>query len=136
MVEPDRFERFANYCIVSNRCPTRFDVEDVTTDDPEVGIDGVAITIGDDLVTTVEEARALFQRRQRDLDVKYMFIQAKRSEGFERDVLLNLASAVRDVLGNAPRLPRDGKLAEAAAIHAVVIENVNKIRNGQPDCDL
>jgi hypothetical protein len=45
MDEADRFERFVNYCIVSNRCPTRFDPEDITTDEPEVGIDGVALLV-------------------------------------------------------------------------------------------
>jgi hypothetical protein len=136
MDEADRFERFVNYCVISNRCPTRFEVEDVTTDDPEVGIDGVAVLIGDEVVTMSDEATALFERRHRDLDVQYLFVQAKRSETFSRDSILNLGSAVRDVLADSPRLPRDSCLSEAANIHKVVVENVNKVRNGQPDCSL
>ena len=136
MDEADRFERFANYCIVANRCPTRFDVEDLTTDEPEVGIDGVAVLIGDEVVTTSNEARALFEKRHRDLDVRYLFIQAKRGEAFARDAILNLGSAVRDVVADSPKLPKDSRLSEAAEIHKIVIENVNKVRNGQPDCSL
>jgi hypothetical protein len=134
--EADRFERYVNFSIVSNRCPTRFDVEDVTTGEPEVGIDGVAILIGDELATTSGDAEALFAKRNRDIEVRYIFIQAKRSDSFSRDPILNLGSAVRDVLNDSPKLPGDSRLSEAADIHKVVIKNVNKVRNGQPDCTL
>ena len=136
MDEADQFERFVNFCVVSNRCATRFDVEEITTDEPEVGIDGVAILIGDEVVTTCNEARAIFSRRHRDLDVHYVFVQAKRSESFSRESILNIGSAVRDVVADSPKLPKDSRLFEAAEIHKVVIANVNRVRNGQPDCTL
>ena len=134
MEEADRFERFANYCVLSNQCPTRFDIEDITTGEPEVGIDGAAIIFGDQVVATSTEAQAIFSKRHRDLDVKYVFIQAKRSESFSRDAILNLGSAIRDVINDSPRLPKDSRLSELAAIHKVVVGNATKIRNGQPDC--
>lgn len=136
MDESDQFERFANYCIIANKCPTRFDVEDVTTGEPEVGIDGVAIFFGDQVVTTSNDARALFDKRHRDLEVRYLFVQSKRSDSFSRDAILNMGSAVRDVLNDSPRLPRDSRLSEAAEIHKVVVANATKLRNGQPDCSL
>lgn len=136
MDESDRFERFANYCILSNKCPTRFDVEEVTTGEPEVGIDGAAIIFGDQVVTTSTEAQAIFDKRHRDLDVQYVFVQTKRTEGFTRDAILNLGSAVRDVLNDSPRLPKDSRLSEIAAIHKVIVNNATKLRHGQPDCVL
>lgn len=136
LAEQDQFERFANFCVVSNRCPTRFDVEDVTTGAPEVGIDGVAVLIGDELVTTIDDAKLIFSKRHRDVEVKYIFVQAKRSEAFRRDAILNLASAVRAILTNTAALPADARLAEVREIHRHVVQNVNKLRNGQPDCGL
>lgn len=136
MDEADRFERFVNHCVVSNRCSTRFDVEDVTTGEPEVGIDGAAVLIEDEVVATSNEAQELFSKRHRDLHVRYLFLQAKRSETFSRDSILNLGSAVRDILANSPNLPKESRLSEIANIHKIVIENVNKLRAGQPDCEL
>lgn len=57
------FERFVNYCTVDRFCPTRFDVEGITTGGGEIGIDGAAIVIGDYIVQSEEEAREELDNR-------------------------------------------------------------------------
>lgn len=134
--EDEVFERFVNFCEISRHCIERFDLDQVTTAPPETGIDGVAILFGDSLVATADEAERRFERRKGDVDVRYVFIQAKRSEKFQKGEMLGFASAVKDIVQPTPELPQDAVLAQAADIHKVVIKNSSKLRHGQPDCQL
>jgi AIPR protein len=132
--EDQQFERFVNFIVLRQFYAERFDLDAVTTEPPESGIDGAAVLIGDNLVTTADEADKMFMRGGRDLEVKYVFVQAKRSEKFEKTEILNFAATVRDVVSDNPQLPQDGLLKEITVIHQLAVRNVSKIRNGQPDC--
>jgi len=136
LAEDDKFERFVNFCEISRHCAERFDLEQVTTHPPETGIDGVAILFGDTLVTTEDEAQRRFERRKGEIDVQYIFIQAKRSERFQKSEMLTFGAAVRDLVQPDPTLPMDVVLGQAAKIHKIVIKNSSRLRHGQPACQL
>lgn len=55
-----QFERFANYCVVATRgADETFDVEEITVDNAEMGIDGLAILVNGRIVTDPEEIEGL-----------------------------------------------------------------------------
>lgn len=135
--ESEQFERFVNHCVVTQSFPDNFDVDSVTTSDEDFGIDGVAVVLGDELVTTAEDARSLLlaAKPRRSLAAQYIFVQAKRSDNFDSGEMLKLGSGVAALFGDAPDV-RDDVLAEFLEIHNLVVENLSKIENGRPNCAL
>lgn len=76
------FEHFINRCIVTKYTTERFDPSDIMTDPGEIGIDGIAIIINDQLVTSLDEAQVILSE-QNSKDIKFIFTQAKRSDHFD-----------------------------------------------------
>lgn len=86
---PTKFEYFTNYCCVyKENGIVDIPLEDLSTGYATPGIDGIAIIVNNKLVTnTAEIDDRLIDSRQ--LDVKFVFIQAKESEKFENEYILN-----------------------------------------------
>ena len=83
--EPEiAFEHFVNRCIVNKYSVDRFDPMDIMTDEGEKGIDGVAIIVNDRIIMTMDEIESLIKENT-DLEVKFVFIQAKTSDKFSGD---------------------------------------------------
>jgi len=80
--EEKAFEHFINKCIVSRYSADRFDPDDVMTDEGEIGLDGIAILINQQLVLTIEDAKKILQSEQ-EIRVDFVFIQTKTSENFK-----------------------------------------------------
>jgi hypothetical protein len=134
LTESKLFEHFSNFSVVSKFYPAAFDTNLVTTDDEECGIDGVAYIIDGELVTTDDEAKDIFLRPKRNIDVVIIFTQAKTSEGFDRAGIVKFSDAVADFLRETPNLPMDSILGEAHEIFNTVLKNVGKVSDGKPDC--
>jgi hypothetical protein len=91
------FEYFVNHCIVSRLHSERFEIEDVSIGGGgDMGFDGAAIIVNDNLVFSKEEVDDLKNKFHR-LDVNFVFIQSKTSNKF--DLALNREN---------PRALRDG----------------------------
>ena len=132
--ESVQFEMFVNYCVISKHYPEQFDVESITTFEGEEGIDGVAVIIDDDLVLTEEEAASIFNDMpaRKRCNVEYIFIQSKRSEKFDQGEILKFGTAVHDLYENNDFCNNE-LLEEVRDIHDVVLDNLNKVKNGRPD---
>ncbi len=77
------FEHFVNHCIVSRLHSERFEVEDISVGGGgDMGFDGVAIIVNDNLVFSKEEIDDLKNKFHR-LDVNFVFIQSKTSNKFD-----------------------------------------------------
>jgi hypothetical protein len=99
----DQFERFSNYCVVATRgTEESFDVEDVTVDGSEVGIDGLAIQVNGRIVTDPDEVAGLAQTNGW-LEVNFIFVQAKTSENFDSGAVEKMARAIKDFWGSRHR---------------------------------
>jgi hypothetical protein len=129
-----QFEHFANYCVVFATLKDRFDTILVTTDPPEAGIDGVAFLFDDTLVASIDEAESIFSGRRKDVTVRAIFVQAKRSEPLHRDEVLKFSDAVKDFISDAPKHPMGSILKEARGILDLVIKNVGRVSGGRPEC--
>lgn len=136
--ENDRFERFVNLAIVSSFFPDHFDLEEVTTGPEDQSIDGLAVVLGDELALTKEDAESIFARLKirQQVAVTYIFIQVKRSEGFDAGDILKFGSGVRRLFDEGQELPSDHRLLEFLGVHEQVVTNLSKVQNGRPDCRL
>ena len=64
--ESKKFELFCNYCCVSKHFFGRFDPFDITTDEDDASIDGIAIIIDGDLIRTPDDALDIFKVAKRE----------------------------------------------------------------------
>jgi hypothetical protein len=88
------FEYFVNHCIVSRLYSERFDVDDISVGGGgDMGFDGIAIIVNDNLVFSKEEIDDLKKRFHR-LDVKFVFIQSKTSNKFDSGEIGNFVFGV------------------------------------------
>ena len=128
---PDRFERFANYCVVAGRgVEESFDVEDVTVDGNEVGIDGLAVQVNGRIVTDPEEVDGLAATNGY-LDVRFIFVQAKISESFSAAAVEMMGRAIKDFFGDG-ELATSEFLKRSLAIKKVIYDRATLFRKGNP----
>lgn len=79
----DRFEWFANYCIVNQEYDSiRFEIKNTLTGNSTQGIDGIAIIVNNKLCSSVKEISDLIEMN-RILNVQFIFIQSKTSQKFD-----------------------------------------------------
>lgn len=131
--ESKLFEVFCNYCVVSKHFLGRFDPVEVTTDEDDAAIDGIAVVIDGDLITTVEDANEVFKTHKTNLSVDIVFMQAKSGEAFLKSDIANFKMGLEDFLSLNPKLP-NGKLnEESVGIIKAVFENPRKVRNRRPN---
>ena len=132
-VESKLFEMFCNYCVISKHFLGRFDPKNVTTDEDDGAIDGIAIIIDGDLITTVDDAEQIFNTHKSNLSVDIVFTQVKSGERFKKDEISNYKVGLEDFLSLDPKLP-NGKLnKEAIKIFNIIANKSAKVRNRRPN---
>ena len=137
LAEDAQFERLCNYCVIAQHFPDTFELESVTTSDSDPSIDGIAVIVGDDLVTTAEDAKSAIgaSGKRRSVEVHYIFIQSKRSESFDAGEMLKFGTGVVALFTQGPRTS-DDVVDEFLEIHEVLSENLARMQNGRPRCSL
>lgn len=130
--EDVQFEKFCNFCILANRYGGTFDIDDVTTGPGDEGIDGVAVVVDEAILCSAEDATSVFNSHRRNHDVDVVFIQSKRSEGFDLGDFLKFKEGILRFATQLPYVSTDDVLLAAREIFDVVLNNVPKVRNGKP----
>lgn len=130
--EASQFEKFVNFSIISAACSAEFEVEDVSTGNGDDGIDGVAVIIDEEVVISEDDARVVFSTNRRNHDVSLIFVQSKRSEGFDLGDFLKFKESVLRFVTAVPYGSTDDVLVDARKVFDVVLKEVPKIRNGRP----
>ncbi len=130
--EATQFEKFATHCVVSNRYTSAFDLDDVITEKGDDGIDGVVVVVDEAVVSSVEDAKAIFSAPRRNHDVDVVFIQAKRTDGFDLGDFLKFKEGIIRFVNQNPYGATDEVLKDAREIFDVVVNEVPKLRNGRP----
>ena len=134
--EDKRFERFASYLSVLPHLPESFDTTDIATGaGNDTGIDAIAIVVNGTLVTDAELVSELAETNGY-LDVSFIFVQAERSAAFESAKIGTFGFGVVDFFRDAPTLPRNEAVTEAASIAGAVFERSSRFTRGNPSCRL
>lgn len=131
----DGFERFANFVTVSGEHSDSFDVEELSSPDTEVGIDGIAVLVNGVLVTSSEEIEGLANQNGY-IESAFIFVQAKRSESFSESAIGTFAFAVRDFFSEEPSLPDTDFIQQYLAIKDAIYDQSAKFSRGLPRLQL
>ena len=135
---PERqFEAFAMNCVAANHFPDMFDVEELLTGEDDESIDGVATLVGDELVLTADDTKEVFahSKAAANLEVSYIFVQAKRSPHFDTGDILKFTTGVASLFSSASNIT-DDHLCEFRTIHEEVVKNLSRVEGGRPTCEL
>ena len=134
--EDERFEHFSTWLTVRRHySETTFTPGiSVTGSGDDIGIDGIAIIVNNNLVTDVETIEDLLEVNGY-LDVTFVFVQAERSAHFDSGKIGKFGFGVRDFFGDA-KLPRNEAINQFYQIMGVIYEKSSKFRSGNPDCYL
>ena len=103
-----QFENFVNYIILSKIDPEAFsDASIFRAVDVDAGgtfgIDAFALIVNDTLITNADDLA--LQAKSKRLDVRFVFIQTKRSTSIDTGDLLKFVTAVKDVFNQQLSLP-------------------------------
>jgi AIPR protein len=140
-VEFKSFERLVNYVILSKidpeafSDPAVFDLIDVDKTGT-FGIDAFALFVNDNLITNKTEIE--YHRKSKRLEVRFVFLQTKRSSSIDSGDLLKFAASVRNVFSSVPSVPLSEELQEAKELIDEVFkpENARLFANKKPKCEL
>ncbi|MBN8591481.1 MAG: AIPR family protein [Anaerolineae bacterium] len=132
--ESTAFEYFCNYAIVSANYQEHFSLEDISVG-AAPGIDGIAIIVNGNLVTSVEEIDDLIEINGY-LDSVFIFIQSKTSSSFDSGDLGNFAFEVRKFFSVDPNELRNDRIREKAELKEHIFKNSTWMIKANPICKL
>lgn len=130
------FEFFCNYCVLSKKYLGRFNPIEITTEEDDASIDGIAILIDGELITTVDDAINVFKSHKRNLYVEFIFTQVKSGEQFKKEEISNFALGLSDYLSLEPELPNGEFNLRMLEIMKIVFDNLKKVSNSRPSCSI
>jgi hypothetical protein len=133
--QADAFERFVNFAIVSSEHSDSFDVEEISSPDTEVGIDGIAVLVNGVLITEPDEVEGLAEQNG-FIDANFIFLQAKRSSSFSESAIGTFSFAVGDFFSEDPSLPDTEFLRHYLSIKEAVYLQSPKFSKGLPKLQL
>jgi hypothetical protein len=134
--ESEQFEHLSSFLALRRHYSRAVDTNHVVTGaGGDTGLDGVAVIVNGKLVTDVDEVQELLELNG-FLDVTFVFIQAERNEHFDSGKILKIGAGVLDFFRPDPRIPRNHKLQEIAAIAEAVFARSSNFKYGNPDCHI
>ena len=131
--ESTQFEYFVNYVVLAPRISNSYELEDVTTDKGDDGVDGIALIIDEELVISDEDTVTIFQSGKKNRDVDIVFTQSKTSESFDLGDFLKFKESILRFLTADKYESNDSVQNNSRSAFDVVMKNVPKIRNGKPN---
>lgn len=133
--EPEQFERFVNYCVISKQYPREFDFEDLSVGGgADAAIDGVAIIVNGNIVQEPEEID-FFLNRNGSLSVSFSFIQSKTSAKFSGSQILNFLAGIRNFFSDKSAIPENEDVQKLRSIKQSIYKNSIGL-DGAPSLDL
>ena len=129
-----KFEYFCNYCVVSKHYFGRFSPTVVTTGEDDGSLDGIAVIVDGDLITTEDDANEAFSTHKTNFQVDIVFTQVKSGDQFRKEEIANFKLGLDDFLSLDPKLPNGKVNTETIKVIKVVLANLKKVRNRRPNC--
>lgn len=104
------FEHFVNYNLISKQYPRNFNFEDASVGSSnDTGIDGCAIIVNGNFVSSPEEVQELV-RRNGYLDVVFNFIQSKSSDKFKGDQVGTFLFGIKNLFEEYSSIPENDEI--------------------------
>ncbi|GAA0244988.1 AIPR family protein [Cryptosporangium japonicum] len=126
--ESDAFEHFVNYCVIADSVDTEIDISDLHVGGADdLGLDGAAILVNGNLVTSSEEVIDLLAINGY-LEVRFMFVQAKTSSTFSGMQMMTLFDGVDELFADEMTQAANAQVENLRSICDVVYENTIKLR--------
>jgi hypothetical protein len=133
--EPEQFERFVNYCIISKQYPREFDAEDLSIGGGgDSAIDGVAVIVNGNIVQEPEEIE-FFLSRNGSLSVSFSFVQSKTSAKFSGAQIVNFLAGIRNFFSEQSSIPENDDVKRLRSIKQTIYKNSISL-DGPPSLDL
>lgn len=139
--EAKSFERFANYTIFSKIDPDAFsDVSafsDVDVDaEGTFGVDAFGLFVNDTLITNKSDIE--HHRKLKRLDVRFVFVQTKRSSSIDSGDILKFTAAVKNIFSDVPGVPLSEEMQDVKELinEVFALENARLFANKKPSCEL
>ncbi|MDR0784317.1 MAG: AIPR family protein [Treponema sp.] len=111
------FERFVNYSILVGHQPDAFNGDNElfekinTGGSQDMGIDGIAIKVNGSIIRSLDEIQDLI-KKMRNIDIEYIFIQAKNKTNFDKGEFLKFTFGVKEFLAEKQNQPVSEKIQE------------------------
>ncbi|EOX1608316.1 AIPR family protein [Vibrio cholerae] len=139
--EAKSYEKLVNYVTVSKYDPDAFsepsvfdqiDVDKQST----FGIDTFCLIVNDSLVTSINDIED--QRKSKRMDVRFVFIQTKRSSSFDSGEFLKFTAAIKNFFSPNPSIELSEELLVAKDLVEELFkpENARLFANKKPKCDV
>ncbi|MGJ4109470.1 AIPR family protein [Corynebacterium jeikeium] len=123
----DKFEHFTAFSILAPKRLANNSYKDGLTTRGEEGIDFVGILVNGNIITTPDEV-CNEASTSKELDVEYIFIQAKISEKFEGDKIIRFTNTVRNFFDEDTNIGSSDTIAAARAVHKEVLKYASQFR--------
>ncbi|ETV33763.1 hypothetical protein Q048_01430 [Pseudomonas aeruginosa BWHPSA043] len=108
--DPEKFEYFVNYCMVSKQYPRDFDLDAISVGgSDDCGFDGVAIIVNGNIVKKVEEVDYLLKKNGY-LDVSFIFIQSKSSSKFKGEQVGTFVFGLKNFFSDKSSIPENDQV--------------------------
>lgn len=112
----DSFEHFVNYTLISKQYPKNFDFEDASIGgSDDTGLDGAAIVVNGNFVTSPEEVSEL-AKRNGYLEVTFNFIQSKSSSKFKGDQVGTFLFGIKNLFDDKSAIPENEQVRNLRSI--------------------
>ncbi len=120
--EDKRFEHFASFIVVKRHYQGTFATDDIVVGEGgDTGIDSIAIIVNGTMIAEPDE-----ELDAGILDVSFVFVQAKTSPSFDSSDITNLGYGVLDFFRDTPKLTRNQKVKDMAAVMAAIYKKSSK----------
>jgi hypothetical protein len=131
--ESKNFEAFVNYCVLSKYSGDNVEVSDLVYEGADPGIDGAFLFLDDRAVFSIEELSEIFESSRREYAVNVVFTQAKTSTSWSKMEVDSFATAIVDLLSEAPAQPHAKHLSDFRQMFKKIFEHIGRVKNGLPD---
>jgi len=137
MQEGSAFERFVNYSILVGHQPDAFNGDSELFDTVNVGggkdmgIDGIAIKVSGLLIRSLKETQDLIEK-MRDVEVEFIFIQAKTGDHFNKGDFLKFTHGVKEFLSKKQMQPVGEKIKDLIKIKNYIMDEGLSRLNDNP----
>lgn len=127
--DPDKFEYFVNYCMVSKQYPRDFDLDSISVGgSDDCGFDGVAIIVNGNIVKKVEEVDYLIKKNGY-LDVAFIFIQSKSSSKFKGEQVGTFIFGLKNFFAAKSSIPENSQVQNLRELKNKIYSNSIRFDN-------
>lgn len=128
--EATRFELFCGYSMICKHTEQTFELLDIHCGgEDDNGIDAFGLIVEGDLITNSEDLKELIDTRTELHNVKFVFVQAKRSERFETSDFRTFCDGVESIFTDGSEFDSE-KMNDIVKMVAMLVEASAKLKKG------